>query len=424
MSRSGQEMSRAGAKIRSPNMLSGHEITDLPAFNDLQIRIRQYLAGHAAWEAVREAEEAVDRILGAMLATFHQELRYQVPTPELEELALAIYEEFSLLRVDLPLAIQCCEAHDEETALEHLEAARASLQLVLKIMARLVREDRARPRLSPIPLAHEVLRVGQLVLEEALDPQLLSERVEQYRLLHDRLTDALPGLEPSGAEAEVWEASQSGLKSTLKLQDGALKALDQALQRGDPELLEIGLEQLAEASEELAAVHQALVEAGNRPTSRLCPRCGRDCELTARHCGSCGAQLPMRNERSTFELAEQSPDHPAPLLQQLLVSAEAYANHELSREELLDEVEGTQARLNTVLQRLKRLKAPPPETPEEELKLLKDSRADLEAGLQLLAEGLDELRRGYPEGARQIAEATERLLGTHYRMTETPSPGS
>jgi len=391
-------------------MLAADEITDLPAFNDLQARIRQFLAGHAAWEAVKEAEEAVDKILGAVLATFHQELRYQVPTPELEEAALTIYEEFSLLRVDLPLAVQCCEAHDEETALEHLQAAREALQVILKILADLTREDRARPRLSPIPLAHEVLRVGQLVLEEALDAQLLSERVGQYRLLHDRLQDALPGLEPTGAEAEVWEASRSGLQATLKLQEGALKALDQALQRGDAELLEIGLEQLAEASEELAAVQQALVEAGNRPTSRACPRCGRDCELTARHCGDCGALLPRRDERSTFEVAEQANTHPAPLLEQLLITAEAYANHEVSRQELLAEVEDTQARLNTVLQRLKRMKAPPAETPEAELKLLKEKREELEAGLGLLAEGLDELRKGYPEGARQVAEATERLL--------------
>lgn len=405
-------------------MLAADEITDLPAFNDLQARIRQFLAGHASWESVREAETAVDNILGAMLATFHEELRYQVPTPALEDAALSIYEEFSLLRVDLPLAVQACEAHDQGMALEHLQAARGSLQTVLRVMAELVREDRARPRLSPIPLAHEVLRVGQLVLEHSLDAELLAERLEQYRLLHDRLNDSLPGLQPSPAEAEVWEASQDELQSVLKLQEGALKALDQALQRGDQELLEVGLEQLGEASEELAALQQALVEAGNRPTSRLCPRCGRDCELTARHCGGCGAQLPRRDERSTFEVAEQGAEHPAPLLQQLLETAEAYANHEIDREELLSEVEGTQARLNTVLQRLKRMKAPPPETPEEELKTLQTTRADLEAGLQLLAEGLEELRRGYPEGARQVAEATERLLQTHYRMTETPSPGS
>lgn len=397
-------------------MLSADEITDLPAFNDLQTRIRQYLAGHAAWESVVEAEEAVDKVLGVTLATFHQELRYQVQTTELEEAALTLYEEFSLLRVDIPLAVQCCEAHDEETALEHLEAARTSLQTVLTTLNELTREDRARPRLSPIPLAHEVLRVGQLVLEEALEPELLQERLEQYRLMHDRLNDALPTMEPTGAEAELWEARQSDLKTTMKLQEGALRALDQGLQRGDAELLEIGLEQLAEASEELAAMHAALLQSGDRPTSRLCPRCGRDCELTARHCGTCGAQLPRRDERSTFEVAEQATDHPAPLLQQLLESAEAYANHEIGHDELLAEVEGTQVRLATVLQRLKRLKAPPQETPEEQLKLLKETRESLESGLALLNEGLDELRMGRAEGARKVAEATELLLQTQQTM--------
>ncbi len=393
-------------------MLSAAEITDLPAFNDLQTRIRQYLAGHAAWESVVEAEEAVDKVLGATLATFHQELRYQVPTPELEEAALTVYEEFSLLRVDIPLAVQCCEAHDEQTALEHLHAARSSLQTVLTTLHELTNQERARPRLSPIPLAHEVLRVGQLVLEEALEPELLQERLEQYRLMHDRLSDALPTMEPTGAEAEVWEASQPALKTSLKLQEGALKALDQGLQRGDAELLEIGLEQLAEASEELAAVREKLLQASDRPTSRLCPRCGRDCELTARHCGTCGAQLPRLDERSTFEVAEQATEHPAPLLQQLLESAEAYAHGEIGHDQLLAEVEGTQARLSTVLQRLKRMKAPPQDTPEEELKLLKETRESLESGLQLLNGGLEDLRRGHPEGARQIAAATERLLQT------------
>ena len=378
-------------------------LTDLPAFNELDAELRRFLDGESHPDASLEMLGRLDGLLGRMETDFMDGQPFREDTPLAREAVPQVLGAFDRLRRGLP-ALQETLEHPEAVSAA-LEDVRAGVQDLCEGLARLRAEEEARERYSESPYVHELCRVGRAWLRGRLPQESFLRRLEAFEEYHRMLRDGLRALEPTPRERAVLEAGRERLESALDRQERAAAELRAALEVGDEDPVTPALEVLRAAAADLVDLHRALVEASERKDEHPCPRCGAPNAGSSRFCHGCGGVLPRRvpetEEVPRLDIAEGgAPARPQyENLVRLKRAIEEFRAGTLPEEDLgalLDELEG---RVDGAEARLARMEPPSTAAPPEQVQLYQAARRAAEEGQERLREGLRLLRNGVAASA-------------------------
>lgn len=407
------------------------ELTDLPAFNQLADEVEALLAG-ADPEPARQSWQTVDAQLGDLFARFVEEMSYREETPVVAEQGALAEESFLRLREALARLGQGLESQDATQCRTAVEECRRHLHLLFGAFARLRQEEEARPRLSPLPVVDELLRVAGAYGRGRLPRVRLQERLRLAADFHLRLRLGLEGLEPLPAERRVLEERRPQLQAALEEMGQGLKEAEGALEEGDEELLAEALEAVRRAAVHLAQVQEALQTAVEVGPTRPCLRCGAANPVAARYCAACNALLPQVEleveEEPRLDLVDSGAPGERALpenLQRLVEAVEGVRTGRTGPADFLATLDWLEALVASASRRLRGLEEPPRETPEEQMSLYRQARRTMEEGLALMDEGLRTLRsyldteqpQRLDRGLEQVLEGGDRVLAfqTHWQ---------
>lgn len=387
--------------------------------------------------------EELDQILGSLYAIYLHELQFLAEDEPQNAAADQIAADFGAVR---PLVA----ALRNELSLNELDLARHTAAELKNTVAKLfasfgLLKDQARqgPRYSELPFTQELLRVVHHYLKGRLALGAVQERLDAFCNYHDHLEASLEQMEPTPAEAPIFEARRGELEDALALQLQGIEDLDVALERRSDRGIRQAVQTLQAAAATLFEIYSELQKAELEPARISCFRCGASNLAEQRLCTGCGAVLPRfdagvetSKRTPTIEFREAPEGGPPPRPEELckleLAVDDALRNQDAST--LESALAHFETKLRQVAARLAGLKAAPEDLPPEQHRLLLQSRSRFADSLALLQEGHALLAEGSPtldtgllrQGLEKVEDGFEVMLSFHelYEQAEQLSAAS
>jgi hypothetical protein len=352
------------------------------------------------YDALYEQYAELDQIYGMLYGTYIEELKYLAADDPHNSVADKIGEQFLALRPSIQALHDELSLREFSEAVGNLEQLKEQTLKLFALFAEYKRAAASGEKYSDIPYTQELIRVCRHYLEGELALEAVQGRLDIFCQFHELLESQISTLIPSPPERKTFQERLPDLQDALEIQMHAIEDMDLALERGDNELLEETLEHLAEASEALVEVYQALQKADLEPRKIFCIRCGADNSIDSRLCGACGAVLPqsagLGTPVSTIALEEDgsavaNEESEEVARMRGLVDA---AQLKSDPGELLDAISDFRARWERNQRKFDSLDAPPSELPPEQLNLLSKARETFTRAMEALQESMQLLEDG------------------------------
>lgn len=327
--------------------------------------------------AAKELKET-DRILGQMRAHFDQESFFQEPSEALEERVIAIHGCFERLGDALLEIGEALATEDGATVEQVLQQMGADLAEMEDALDWLRAEEAARPRRSPVPRVHELLRVADLVLRGDLALDALQERLD---MLQEAQRELSAGLGASPLLSLVAEHGQ------------ALDALQEALRQEDADLIAAALEPIRETADGIFQAQQRALDPASEATGLVCSRCIAPIAPGQRNCPACGAPAPLLacDEQGASLEGNRDPELLPDFLQHLLAVVERLQAGEEAWSDYGEAVAEVRERTRRSLEILKQIPPPPAQAPSDEMEAYHEAQAAVEDALEKFFEALESL---------------------------------
>ncbi|MBN9414026.1 MAG: zinc ribbon domain-containing protein [Candidatus Eremiobacteraeota bacterium] len=389
------------------------EYTEVEPFEELKKEAERFLRGEIGSELVKEKWLALDQELAARHHYFQEGLRFQEWSEQLVVTGRQIFEQFEWIQDQmgrLDVGLETAQELEVAYALEQIHASLA----VLKSSYQTLRDlQSSLPNLSENPMVAELVRVGQLTMQQKIPVESFLERLAVYADMQERLQQALLTAQPAPRERSILEAERANLEEAFSHQQRGLDELHGFAENLEPAELEKGIASLEQGSQLQLRLRERLLQTVGTEDTRACPFCGADNQAQSRFCNSCQARLPENLAVQAEEISlSSSQGNGLPSHFQRLVTAV-----EQRQQEQLDDA-GWQSTLSwfrglytNVCRQRDRRKPPPADIPPEQLELLERAGESLTTGLELIGEGLAVLEAGeeLPSGVELILKGGEKL---------------
>ncbi|MBX3170872.1 MAG: zinc ribbon domain-containing protein [Candidatus Eremiobacteraeota bacterium] len=413
-----EDLEESTAEVPLEVLARCREYTDVEPFEELKKEAEAYLRGEVGAESVREKWQSLDQELGARHHYFQDGLRFQEWSEQLVVTGRQIFEQFEWIQDQMGrLEVGLAAGLELEVAYA-LEQIHGSLA-VLKSSYQTLRDlQDSLPTLSENPMVAELIRVGQLALEQKIPMESFLERLAVYADMQDRLQQALLTAQPAPRERSILEAERANLDEAFAHQQRGLDELYGFAENPDAAELEKGIASLELGSQMQLRLRERLLQTVGAEDTRACPFCGSDNQSQNRFCASCQARLPENLAVQAEEISLGSPqDNGLPSHFQRLVSAV-----EQRQAEQLDDP-AWQSTLSwfrglyiNVCRQRDRQKPPPANIPPEQLELLEKAGESLNTGLELIGEGL-----GLLEDGEELQNGLDLILRGGEKLQEMPA---
>lgn len=394
------------------------EYTDLEAFEELKKEVEGYLRGERTAESVREKWHSLDQELAVRHHYFQDGLRFQEWSEQLVVTGRQVFEQFEWIQDQMGRLEVSLEPGQELEVAYALEQIYGSLA-VLKSSYQTLRDLQANlPNLSENPLVCELIRVGQLALEQKVPMESFLERLGVYADMQDRLQQALLTAQPAPRERSILEAERSNLEEAFSHQQRGLDELHGFAESLDASELEKGIASLEQGSQMQLRLRERLLQTVSAEDTRACPFCGSDNQSQNRFCASCQARLPenlaVQAEEISLGSSQASglPSH----FHRLLAAVEQRQAGQLDDPAWQSTLSWFRGLYINVCRQRDRRKPPPADIPPEQLELLDKAGESLNAGLELIGEGL-----GLLEGGEELQTGLDTVLRGGEKLQEMPA---
>jgi hypothetical protein len=254
-----------------------------------------------ALQATPDAERYQELDLHLSQLFYH--LSMQLPYCNLEEdfPSEDLFLQLDLVRDEARLVAML----EEPERLEHAAAAQEALTRVEAMLDRLKAWEEQQPRFAELAWVNELCRVAVACQQEQLPAEALWERLAGARELYQELWMAIAALRPPFWEQARGQQLQADFAQALQLLQQGLDQVDQFGAEGDAELLDLGLEHLAQGAAQIQATYRQLQEAEAEYEKGLpCPKCEHLNPPGSRRCDACGATLPQAHMPESRDLQE------------------------------------------------------------------------------------------------------------------------
>lgn len=368
----------------------------VPSLRGLVELLTQCQQTRTPFDCSQKELQEVDLALGALYEGFKSSLPGQDFSVEDEEVVADALEAFAGLRGMMASLHISVSENDAEAVARDVTAMVGQVRVLEICQAKLREAEAARPVLSPVPSVNSILRAGRAVLEGRRNWNIL--------------VNCLESLQPS------WNAlvSVGEVPPEVEAHGQALENLVRVVNAEELEALEDALEAVRTTGEALVELKERL---DSPPTPEpetvvfLCPRCGAEVSEWDRNCPSCSARMPERVPEAPVGIplgqTENLPDY----LQRLFHEAEKMRSGNGDWDAFQATIAELRRRSEQSLEVLKRVPAPVPNTPADELEAWHASQESVENGLGKFFEGLAYLESLTPELDEQVlGRALEALV--------------
>ncbi len=394
------------------------EYTDVEPFEELKKEAEGFLRGEVAAELVREKWHVLDQELAVRHHYFQDGLRFQEWSEQLVVTGRQIFEQFEWIQDQMGRLDVSLETGQELEAAYALEQIHASLA-VLKSSYQTLRDLQASlPTLSDNPMVCELIRVGQLALEQKIPMESFLERLVVYADMQDRLQQALLTAQPAPRERSILDGERANLEEAFSHQQQGLEELHAFAESLDALDLEKGIASLEQGSQLQLRVRERLLQTVGAEDTRACPFCGSDNQSQSRFCASCQARLPENLAVQAEEISLGSsqgsglPSH----FHRLVSAVEQRQTGQLDDPAWQLTLSWFRELYVNVCRQRDRRKPPPADIPPEQLELLEKAGESLNAGLELIGEGL-----GLLESGEELQTGLDTILRGGEKLQEMPA---
>lgn len=394
------------------------EYTDVEPFEELKKEAEAYLRGEVGPEIIREKWLSLDQELAVRHHYFQDGLRFQEWSEQLVVTGRQVFEQFEWIQDQmgrLDVALEGAQELEVAYALEQIYGSLA----VLKSSYQTLRDLQANlPTLSENPMIAELVRVGQLALEQKIPMESFLERLAVYADMQERLQQALLTAQPAPRERSLLEAERVNLDEAFAHQQRGLDELHAFAENPDATELEKGIASLELGSQLQLRLRERLLQTVGVEETRACPFCGSDNQGQNRFCASCQARLPENLAVQAEEISLGSsqsnglPSH----FQRLVTSVEQRQAGELDDPAWQSTLSWFRGLYINVCRQRDRQKPPPADIPPEQLEILDKAGESLSTGLELIGEGLTVL-----EGGEELQGGVDLILRGGEKLQEMPA---
>lgn len=394
------------------------EYTDVEPFEELKKAAVSFLGGQAGPDTVLEKWQTLDAELGARHHYFQEGLRFQEWSEQLLVTGRQIFEQFEWIQDQmgrLEFGLQNAQELEVAYALEQIHGSLAALKSSYQTLRDL---QASLPTLSENPLVAELIRVGQLALQQKIPMESFLERLGVYADMQDRLQQALLTAQPAPRERSILEAERNNLDEAFVHQQRGLDELHHFAESLEPADLEKGIASLEAGSQMQMRLRERLLHTVGTEDTRACPFCGSDNQGQSRFCASCQARLPENLAVQAEEISLGSsrssglPGH----FQRLVTAVEQQQNGELEAAEWQSTLSWFRGLYTNVCRQRDRQKPPPADIPPEQLKVLEKTGESLTTGLELIGQGLQLLEDG-----EELQSGVDLVLRGGEKLQEMPA---
>ena len=394
------------------------EYTDVEPFEELKKAAESYLGGQTGPDSVLEKWQMLDAELGARHHYFQDGLRFQEWSEQLVVTGRQVFEQFEWIQDQmsrLEFGLQSNQELEVAYALEQIHGSLAALKSSYQTLRDL---QASLPTLSENPLVAELIRVGQLALQQKIPMESFLERLGVYADMQDRLEQALLTAQPAPRERSILEAERVNLEEAFAHQQRGLDELHHFAESLDSADLEKGIASLEMGSQLQMRLRERLLNTVGAEDTRACPFCGSDNQGQSRFCASCQARLPENLAVQAEEISLGSsqggglPSH----FQRLVTAVERRQAGALEDAEWQSTLTWFRGLYTNVCRQRDRQKPPPADTPPEQLEVLEKAGESLSTGLELIGEGLQLLEDG-----EELQSGVDLVLRGGEKLQEMPA---
>ena len=286
-------------------------------------RLLQALQAKPSPESLQELDEHLSQLV------YH--LSVQLPYQTLPEdfPAEELFLQLDLCRDEARLVLMQEEGEERDF---HLDGALQALSEVERLLEILKQIEAEQPRFAALPWVHELCRVAVACQQDQLPAEALWERLAGGRELYQELWLAVSQLRPPFWEQERGQQLQSAFSEGLESLLQGLDHVELFGNEGDAELLDMGLELLAQGAQQVHDAYQRLQEVeADYALGLPCPKCEHRNPPGSRRCDACGATLPVAEWLESRDLEDGGwPDLVAALLASLQALQQAQALAQLT----------------------------------------------------------------------------------------------
>lgn len=394
------------------------EYTEVEPFEELKKESERFLRGEAGVDNVREKWLALDQELAARHHYFQEGLRFQEWSEQLVVTGRQIFEQFEWIQDQmgrLDLGLETSQELEIAYALEQIYAALA----VLESSYQTLRELQANlPTLSENPLIAELIRVGQLTSQQKIPVESFLERLSVYADMQERLQQALLTAQPAPRERSILEAERANLEEAFSHQQRGLDELHAFAENLEPEELEKGIASLELGSQMQLRLRERLLQTVGMEELKSCPFCGSENQAQSRFCASCQARLPenLAVQAEEFSLGGGQSSGLPSHFQRLATAVEQRQQEQLEDSAWQSTLSWFRGLYTNVCRQRDRRKPPPADIPPEQLELLEKAGESLNAGLEMIGEGLSQLEAG-----EELQSGLDHILRGGEKLQEMPA---
>jgi len=394
------------------------EYTDVEPFEELKKAAESYLGGQTGPDTVLEKWHTLDAELGARQHYFQEGLRFQEWSEQLVVTGRQVFEQFEWIQDQmgrLEFGLQNAQELEVAYALEQIHGSLAALKSSYQTLRDL---QTSLPTLSENPLVAELIRVGQLALQQKIPMESFLERLGVYADMQDRLQQALLTAQPAPRERSILEAERINLEEAFAHQQRGLDELHHFAESLEAADLEKGIASLETGSQMQMRLRERLLHTVGAEDTRACPFCGSDNQSQSRFCASCQARLPENLAVQAEEISLGSshgnglPSH----FHRLVTAVEQRQNGQLEDAEWQSTLTWFRGLYTNVCRQRERQKPPPADISPEQLEVLEKAGESLTTGLELIGQGLQLLEEG-----EELQSGVDLVLRGGEKLQEMPS---
>ncbi|MBT9583440.1 zinc ribbon domain-containing protein [bacterium] len=383
------------------------ENTDLEPFELLKLDAEKWLDGQQDSQALKQRWLALDQELASRHHYFQEGLRFQEWSEFLIVTGREVFEQFEWIQDQMQrfdLGLETSQELEVAYAIEQIYAALVVLQHAYKTLREL--QDKL-PAMSDSPLVAELIRVGQLAADEKIPIDSFLERLHVYQDMQERLRQALQLAQPAPREQAILDEERMHLDAAFETQQQGVEELLHFAETLDRLALERGLELLDQGAQVQLRLRQRL----DKTDSTSCPFCSASNEVHSRFCSACSARLPSSTPADTT--TPTASDGLSSHFQRLASAVQQRLRGQISEAEFQTTLGWFRGLYESVCRQRNAQPPAPANAPPDQKQLLAEAQESMQAGLELIGEGLEQLEAG-----EQLEDALETVIAGGDRLLE------